>query len=211
MPHAHIDDLLRQAIEQLERKVEQVNAAGAQAFQHNDYHGVQSAAQHGQRLQKLVHNLKESRNEWTVLCSELPVEKRVECSPKDENPAARDDTPTRADVRIRVRMQTKSAVATGWYWSDQIEILAGSTVRAEELESIPDAAKQLRQKLRRRGALVPTDDLTVLLLKENVKFTSPSAASNFVAGYNSNGRKEWVVEETGQTINEYEGKLSQNG
>jgi predicted GIY-YIG superfamily endonuclease len=95
-----------------------------------------------------------------------------------------------------------SAVQIG----DEIIVRAGTTARKD-----PDFGVNqytgLRDQLIGDGALVPSDDGTVLVFRRDVPFSSPSAAAAVIYGRTANGRTAWRLKQTNQTLKEYQDGL----
>ena len=79
-------------------------------------------------------------------------------------------------------------------------VLRGSTVAANERESLPDNYRDLRRELRNRGDLTLHSSGTALVLERDQEFNSPSGAACFVVGYSINGNTAWIDEGTGKNV-----------
>jgi hypothetical protein len=66
-------------------------------------------------------------------------------------------------------------------------ILKGSTALEQERESMPDNARRTRRDLMREGILILDQRTNLLMFKDDVKFDSPSAASNAISASSTNG------------------------
>jgi hypothetical protein len=82
-------------------------------------------------------------------------------------------------------------------------VLKGSTARRHGVPSWT-TGKSLRDQLVDEGKLVVGTDPETLVFKENVAFTSPSAAASVVLARNMNGRLEWRAESSGVTYAEWQ-------
>ncbi len=82
-------------------------------------------------------------------------------------------------------------------------VLAGSLAVTKEDFSQNSSANQ-RNKLIRSGALVLDKSQNFYVFAENVAFKSPSVAASVIMNSNRNGREEWRVAETGQTLKEWQ-------
>jgi hypothetical protein len=77
-------------------------------------------------------------------------------------------------------------------------VFAGSTARKNGPPSW-QSYKPLRDALVAEGKLVDSPNSDYYIFKENVAFSSPSAASSVIAANNTNGRLYWCIEGTDQT------------
>lgn len=92
----------------------------------------------------------------------------------------------------------------------QFVVFAGSTARRKGVPSW-QSYRSLREKIVAEGSLVESDDPACLRFGEDVAFSSPSAAASVVMARAANGRKNWVVEATGQTYAQWqEAKLARD-
>ncbi|UES46804.1 GIY-YIG nuclease family protein [Roseibium aggregatum] len=96
------------------------------------------------------------------------------------------------------------------YWAAAVEndgeltVLDGSQALAHPTHARNDYAG-LRQQLIDDGLLVQDqDNSNFLVFEAGVVFKSPSAAASVINGRNSNGRTEWIVKATGQTLKAYQ-------
>lgn len=83
-------------------------------------------------------------------------------------------------------------------------VLKGSTSLANPQHTY-NAYETLRNQLIDDGVLATIADNTKhLIFTTDYVFKSPSAAASVINGRNSNGRTEWLVKPTGQTLKEYQ-------
>ena len=80
-------------------------------------------------------------------------------------------------------------------------VLAGSTARLEETNSLRTTDRDRRTKLIEQGVL--SAESGKLLFTRNYEFNSASAAANIVSGRSSNGLVEWVHAKSGKTLKEF--------
>ena len=86
----------------------------------------------------------------------------------------------------------------------ELTVLDGSQALANPTHARNDYAG-LRQQLIDVGLLVQDqDNENFLIFSAGVVFKSPSAAASVINGRNSNGRTEWIVKATGQTLKAYQ-------
>jgi hypothetical protein len=82
-------------------------------------------------------------------------------------------------------------------------VLKGSTARKEGVESWT-SYHRLRDQLVEEGKLADADQEGLFVFREDVPFSSPSAAAAVVFGGNQNGRIAWKVKNTGQTYQQWQ-------
>ena len=82
------------------------------------------------------------------------------------------------------RDKGKSVLAVGKIAEDGFWVLKGSYINPKEAPSLPTGVKKARQQYAKQ---IDSDDI----LQQDVSFGSPSYASSFVRGRNSNGLLEW--------------------
>jgi uncharacterized protein DUF4357 len=85
----------------------------------------------------------------------------------------------------------------------EITVLAGSRAMAGK-EFAQNSYAPLREQLMKDGRLKPVAGKQLLVFAENVSFSSPSAAAAVINNHNSNGRVEWKLKSTGQTLKEWQ-------
>jgi hypothetical protein len=87
----------------------------------------------------------------------------------------------------------------------QFVVMAGSTARVKEVDSLSDWARALRNTLRDTGVLVPVPGNGLLLqFEQEYAFDSPSAAAAVVSGTGLNGRAHWKVKGAGIPYKEWQ-------
>ena len=92
--------------------------------------------------------------------------------------------------------------ATGQEVDGEFVVLAGSRARADWV-GVDGGYKALHQDLVENGTLAPAVGGVREFLRDTW-FTSPSAAAAVVWGRSANGREEWQISETGQTLADWE-------
>src|SRR4029453_2110391 len=80
---------------------------------------------------------------------------------------------------------------------DEFVVLKGSTARKQGVESWT-SYRSLRDQLVSEGKLIDGSDPAFFVFAEDIAFGSPSAGAAVILGRNTNGRKQWLVEGTGQ-------------
>lgn len=88
----------------------------------------------------------------------------------------------------------------------QFVMLANSTARAKEVESLRDHVRAFRKTLRDSGVLVPLPGQPLLRFAQDYAFVSPSAAGAVVAGAEMNGRTQWKVKGEGISYKDWEAR-----
>ena len=81
--------------------------------------------------------------------------------------------------------------------SEGFVLLSGSLIEEIDAESIPPGIKVMRESCKKNGVIKDG------VLTKNILFRSPSYASSFVLGINSNGRTNWKLK-NGQSLKEFE-------
>lgn len=81
--------------------------------------------------------------------------------------------------------------------SEGFVLLSGSTIEETDAEAIPPRIKEMRADAKKNGVIKDG------VLTKNILFRSPSYASSFVLGINSNGRINWKLK-TGKSLKEFE-------
>jgi hypothetical protein len=82
-------------------------------------------------------------------------------------------------------------------------VLAGSLAIAKG-EFSQNSSANRRDKLIRSGALALDKNQAFYVFMEDVSFKSPSVAASVIMNSNRNGREEWRLAETGQTLKEWQ-------
>ncbi len=85
--------------------------------------------------------------------------------------------------------------------SGHFVVQAGSRARLDEVPSIPDGVKRLREAMRSAGDLRPDGEF--LVFSEDYEFSSVSSAAGVVHGASVNGRNAWKHPD-GRTYGEWE-------
>jgi hypothetical protein len=88
-----------------------------------------------------------------------------------------------------LRLHYKNLEATGYESAQGFVVREGSKGTLNVLSTLPPALSRLRDKLLENGLLVEADGF--LQLTQDYEFSSPSYASSFLIGRNSNGRTSW--------------------
>ncbi len=116
---------------------------------------------------------------------------RVETAPSDGRPAT-------TALELFLGSDITSALAHAKYQDGRVTILAGSHARADAPQSTNQYRGQ-RQAHIAAGRMQLEADQTYRFITD-IDFTSPSAAAAVALDRNANGRTEWRVKGTGQTL-----------
>lgn len=108
--------------------------------------------------------------------------------------AVDDLSPYELGEKFALTRKGSGVYAYGHYVNGKMIVLKNSTIGKESKPYFNERYVKLREELLRQGAV----DEDFKLLK-NIVFISPSAASNAILGYISNGKTEWVLVADGKT------------
>ena len=87
----------------------------------------------------------------------------------------------------------------------QYVVLAGSTARVKEVDSLGNWGRNIRKKLLDMGVLLPDPGNDQLLrFAQQYAFDSPSGAAAAVSGTGLNGRAHWKLQGSGLTLKEWQ-------
>jgi hypothetical protein len=99
---------------------------------------------------------------------------------------------------LRLTLENESGIkATAVMWGSEVTVLSGS--KATRKTYAKNSYGPLRDQLISEGRLKEFDKAQ-LTFAEDITFASPSAAAAIILNRNSNGRIEWQVDGTGQTL-----------
>ena len=93
------------------------------------------------------------------------------------------------------------AKAKGYWSNKKLVVYKGSTANVQVLNTFPDSAKKLTDKLLSENILKKRNNKKLYIFVKNYIFRTPSAASSIIVGRSSNGRAEWKTED-GKTLGE---------
>ena len=88
-------------------------------------------------------------------------------------------------------------------------VLKDSTARNNTLSSMPSAAKQKREELKRNKILKPDQTGKLLVFQKDYPFSSPSAASYIITASSTDGWKEFKLPD-GRNLEEFKNQLDTN-
>jgi hypothetical protein len=114
-----------------------------------------------------------------------------------------DPPPTEA---LSLVMTCREATAEAEYKNGNVKLLAGSTIRKEIHESLPDNIRDKRNETLSKQQIVPSEDGDLYEVKAPIIFGSASAAAQFVAGCSVSGPREWQVKAKGCSLKFWLGK-----
>ena len=112
---------------------------------------------------------------------------------------------TPAANMLQLIMQNKKRAVSAEAVEDggEVTVLAGSLATAKE-DSTSYAYAGVRKGLIESGVLKPAASDTQYEFTEDVPFRSPSEAAAVILNRSSNGRTEWKVKSTGQTLKDWQ-------
>jgi hypothetical protein len=203
MTKQSISQALDAAHDEIEKLITEINDAGAQAFKQSDYASAQKQLESGQQLTQFREKFKEVVAEWAIIAPAAAAKREapapVPAAPRQAakvQPEHATPAPQQLGV-TKIQLAVGFARAAGYYWEKQVVVEAGSTIVREIQPSLDKPNQDLRESLRRSGALVDRGSDTVFELRKDLRFSSPAAAASFVSGFATNGRTGWMITETG--------------
>ena|SRR5256885_1920389 len=94
--------------------------------------------------------------------------------------------------------------------NNEFIVFKDSTVRKKENPSLSKPTKEKRKRLIEENKLIQSPQGDFWILSENLPFSSPSGAADFVGGASLNGRREWKVKDSYQTYADWQGSQLAN-
>ena len=88
--------------------------------------------------------------------------------------------------------------------NNEFILFKDSTVRKKDNPSLSKTTKEKRDKLINESKLIASSQQDYWILTENLAFSSPSGAADFVGGASLNGRIMWKVSDSGQTYADWQ-------
>jgi len=104
-----------------------------------------------------------------------------------------------------LQLKERKAEATGREVGDGFVVFKGSRARLDQVPSIHDWLRNLRQQLLERGVLAQGGSAYVFT--QDYRFNSPSAAAGVLVGGNANGRRAWK-DERGRSLKQLHAERS---
>lgn len=104
---------------------------------------------------------------------------------------------------FELKLKKDGIVATAQEVDGEFTVFQGATARLKWV-GVGGNYQSLREKLEHDGTLVPSTDGRNLHFTHDQVFASPSAAAAVVLGRSSNGRKEWSIQDSGQTYDAWQ-------
>lgn len=101
--------------------------------------------------------------------------------------------------RLQWHLEGKGVQARGYESPDGFVVMEGSTAVTTAVEKAPDRSKELRSRLLQQGKLKAANGW--LVFKEDVTFTSSSAAADVILGVSTSGPAAWK-DADGRTLKE---------
>jgi Domain of unknown function (DUF4357) len=111
---------------------------------------------------------------------------------------------------LQLIMRYNGVMATGRWHGRSMTVLRDSTVRRQIWDSLSENLTELRRTCELDGTLEPTGQPDLLRLTKDLRFPSPSASAQFVAGCSVSGNREWQVDPNGQPLGQYIKKKSRS-
>ena len=123
-----------------------------------------------------------------------------------EEAASQARSEARADEEsTTLRLKERGAEATGREVGDGFVVFKGSRARLDEVPSILDWLRNLRQQLLERGVLAQEGNAYVFT--QDFRFNSPSTAAGVLVGGSANGRRAWK-DERGRSLRQLHAERS---
>jgi hypothetical protein len=91
--------------------------------------------------------------------------------------------------RVTLFVKGRGVEAKGWESPGGFEVLKGSEAAREEVPSVPDSIRDMRQALLKHKVIADVGGK--LVFQQDYQFSSPSMAAGVILGRSSNGRTEW--------------------
>ncbi len=176
-------------IEEATKAISSENGCGAEALRRGDYQEAGDRMRRSLQLDGLVKEIGKIQARWSREAIPSTVEATVGDRPLSE-----------ADEGARMSMTYNGARAKALYLGGPVVLLDGSTVRRSVLGSLAEGLRELRAKHEVDGTLSATEQSDVLRLTRRIRFSSPSAAAQFVAGCSVSGNRDWQVDGRGCSL-----------
>jgi hypothetical protein len=117
-------------------------------------------------------------------------------------PALLGQTSQAAAIALVLDSKKNGVIAKGVEYDGEITVFAGSTATLKGFSS--NGYAERRRELLVSGHLVPLTSSDCLTLVIDTTFRSPSEAAAVLLNRNSNGRVEWKIESSGQTLKDWQ-------
>lgn len=112
------------------------------------------------------------------------------------------EQPQTKSISLVLDSKKNGVFAQGIEADGEVTVFAGATATLKGFSSNSYAGR--RQELIDAGSLLQSDTGDRLLLATDITFRSPSEAAAVLLNRNSNGRTEWKLATTGQTLKEWQ-------
>lgn len=179
-------------LQEMFRAVDGERGCGADAFRRGDYGEADKRKQRCRRLEDFVKEAAGLKERWT----------REMAQPESDAGKIAEPSP-QAPSGLRLTMAYNGAQATALYQGGQVMLLEGSTVRRPTLASLAGRLRELRARYEADRVLVSDARNDLLRVGRSIRFDSPSAAAQFVAGCSVSGNRDWHVDDHGCPLGEY--------
>lgn len=179
-------------LQEMFRAVDGERGCGADAFRRGDYGEADMRKQRCRRIENFAKEAAGLKERWT----------REMAQPEsDAGKVAQRSPQTASGLRMTMAYNRVQAVAL--YQGGQVVLLEGSTVRSTMLASLAGRLRELRTRYEAERVLVPDARSDLLKVARSIRFDSPSAAAQFVAGCSVSGNRDWHVEGDGRPLGKY--------
>jgi hypothetical protein len=168
-------------------KAGDVNQKGADAFREGRYRDVETLLVRVRSLEQIIKKLSVLQEEWL---------REVRAEPESEQFASRDEG-------LALEMRYNGVQAKAVYLNKAVTLLEDSTIRRETHDSLSDALREMRRKYEDNGSVVHANSPEFLKVTKPIRFGSPSAAAQFVAGCSVSGNREWALQTTQLPLGEH--------
>lgn len=188
-------------IEEIGSVINELNKEALGQIQAGKYSAVKKQMDIGEKLQVFQDTIYDLNQKWHDSFDNETRNKTIFES--------RDEFISLVNGSVEIEMKYGGSHANGVYTNGRIKILAKSTIRKANFKSMGRSLKSQKTKLLKSNELIPHDE-GLLYMVNSVSFSSPSSSAKFVAGCSVNGRKEWVVKDTSNTLGEWIKEHSKN-
>jgi hypothetical protein len=162
----------------------------------NEFDTVSTMMDTGKRLDNFQVKVRSLQTEW-IKTFDPTTRSRTHFEPPI------DVLPSEA---LSLVMTYGEATADAEYKNGNVNLLAGSTIRKEIHESLPDHIRDKRKETLSNGQIIPVENSDLYRVKAPIIFGSPSGAAQFVAGCSVSGPREWHVKGKGLSLKLWLGK-----
>ena len=181
-------------LEEIGSVINELNKEASEKIQAGKYSDVKKQMDIGEKLQVFQDKIYDLNQEWHDSFDDETRNKTIFES--------REEFISLVSGSVEIEMKYGGAHANGIYKNGRVEILAKSTIRKANFKSMGKKLKTKKAKLLKENKIIPHDE-NLLSVVNLLDFGSPSGSAKFVAGCSVNGRKEWVVKGSSNTLGEW--------